>query len=75
MVTSGATWFIVFFFIIIFILARGRPVRVSLAGGELLPLTCPIQITFRTLHSKFSFPFVSPLYTIDFWLSRFFIKD
>jgi hypothetical protein len=41
----------------LFILTGSGPVRVSLAGRELLPLICPIQITFRALHIHISFNF------------------
>jgi hypothetical protein len=67
--------FLFFFITLIFILARSRPVGVCVAMGNISRKVWIRQITFRALHSKFSFPFVSPLYTIDFWLSRFFIKD
>jgi hypothetical protein len=41
-------FFIVITFVIVF--ARGGPVRVGLARGEVLPLGFPIQITLFTLH-------------------------
>jgi hypothetical protein len=49
---SGATWSIVFlfFFIIIFIFARGRPVGVSVAIGDVSIVVSAPQITFNTFH-------------------------